>query len=142
MVIAAGADVDAADFGGFTSGWITYAPVMYTNLNTTRSSIARTINHAKYLRIGSLVIVHVDITAGATTTNGMGVSLPLNAAERLITCGAGGIYTGTTPTGMNGLVSLGPGSPTDTVLSTTYSNAFVDITSGQTFRAMFQYEPA
>jgi hypothetical protein len=141
MVIAAGADLDAADFGGFSSGWITYLPAMYTNMNTTRSTIARTINRAKYLRIGSVCMVKLDITANATTTNGMAVQLPMNALERELACGSGAIFTGTTPTAPN-VVSLGPGTPTDAVMMTTYSNAFVDITNGQTFRCTFMYEPA
>jgi hypothetical protein len=126
-------------------GWKTWAPTVYQHMLTTRVAVAgTTVNTARYLQQGKLVIAHADISTTTVTTGGVAVSLPVNSSERLIACGAGGIYnTAGAPVNQSGTVSMGPGAPTDNVLFTTFTSAWVDTVTGtNSLRFTVVYEAA
>jgi hypothetical protein len=123
-------------------GWQTYSPTVYQNMSTTRSVHASwSVTLARYLKIGKMVHVLFDIQLNGTSVNGIGVTLPVNAAQRFPAVGAGGIFnTGGAPT-QSGVASLGPGSPTDTVVFVTLQAAFINGTTGTNLiRAQLTYE--
>lgn len=127
--------------------WTSYSPTVWQNMSTTRTAVAGgniTINAAKYMQVGKLVHVLLDINISGATTNGVGVQLPVNAAYRYPAVGGGFIMnTSGAPGSQSGVASLGPGTPTDNVIFTTPQNVFINTVSGtNSFRAQLTYEAA
>lgn len=126
-------------------GWITYTPTVWQNMSTTRTVVSgTTINGAKYMQIGKLVHVLIDINISGASSNGLGVQLPVNAAQRWPAVGSAYIMnTSGAPGSQTGVASLGPGTPTDNVIVTTGQNVFINTASGtNSFRAQLTYEAA
>lgn len=125
-----------------TWGWRDYTPTVYQNLTTTRSVLSgTTINVARYLQRHKEIHVHLEVTCANAGSNGVSVTLPTAATSRWIPVGAGGVYGGSAPT-QSGVACIAPGPPYDSVMFTTFSNAFVSVPAGHIFRAQITYEAA
>jgi hypothetical protein len=101
---------NSLELAPFFTGWVSYTPQVDQGVSV---NIAKTVNYAKYLRVGNLVIVQVNVTFTAGGTGGSGLSITLPS--------------GLTPT--NGL-QIGNGMIYDASASTGY-HASVYVVSGK-----------
>lgn len=136
QALAEAVDADAQNLWDANADWQTYTPLLYDNMSTTPTSMGRTVNDARYIVRNGLCIVHVDVTATATSSGGVGVQLPVAGTTRLVTCGAGGIF-GTSPPTQSGTVTMSV-AKTELIV-VTFTNGFVQIVNGQSFRATAIY---
>lgn len=137
MAIGAGLVITASDIQDAVSPWTAYSPLLYTTTSTTRASVARTITRAVWFKRAGFVTAQVDITAGATTTGGASVSLPIIATARMVLCGSAAIMGASAPTQFN-IAFMS--SSLDSIIVPTSAGGFVDIASGQTFRFSVCYQ--
>ena len=122
------------------TGWISFAGTInaYTGMNTSPTTVAKTVNFAKYKIIGKTVFAQADVIFNATTTNGVGLSLPFTSKDRLQTCGNAALFGATTPADQCGIAYMNAAK--DTILIVAYTNGFRDATSGAAFRYSVTYE--
>ncbi len=135
----AGGKVFAATITDATAAWTTFSPILYQSTSTTRASISRTVTRAVYVQRAGLVIAQVDVTAGATSTGGASLSLPVPAIARQVVCGSAAIM-GSSPPTQSGMGYMS--ATLDSIIVVALTNAFCDITSGQTFRYSVMYQSA
>jgi hypothetical protein len=133
--LATAVDTDVAAIVAALGTWTTYTPTLYKTIDSSGSkvAIAGTVNFAEYIKLGKMCIVHVDITAGAASTHGVGISLPFAAAEVWISAGSGqvqGSSTASTARISNDLSSIAFYSP---------GSAYVDVASGAVVAATIVY---
>lgn len=121
-------------------GWTTFSPNVYTNMGTTPSTISRTVTVAKYRQLGKVVWAFADCTLNATTTNGVGIALPVPAAQRQLNCGTCALFGSSTPSDQSGIAAMA--STLDRLVVVAYSNGFRDATSTQSLRYSVCYEAA
>ncbi len=137
---SAGGIVASSEISGLLAPWATYSPLLYQNMTTTKASITRTVSGAQYVVRAGLVNVMVDVLAGATSTGGCGLQLPVSALASTPPLLGQAIITGgsapTTPLAAMVVSSL------DTVVIMLPSTAFQDITSGQRLRVNLTYRSA
>lgn len=114
-----------------------FTPNVYTNMGTTPSTISRTVNLARYWRMGSLVIAQADCTINATTTNGIGIDLPFAGSVRILNLGTCALFGTSTPADQSGIAYMAASLTQLVVVA--YSQGFRDGTSGQTLRYSVQY---
>lgn len=126
--------------------WVVYAPTLYTNSSGSRSAMASTtVNHAWCRIFGNVCEFNADVTAGAASTGGVSLSLPFVAAERWQNCGTA-IITGASVPGDTGSASTSEdaiafmSASQDSIVITSYSNAFLNIASGQRFLIAGSYK--
>jgi hypothetical protein len=134
--LAADVDTLLAGFGVWTS----FTPILYTQTSGTRASIGKTVTYAKYIKLGKTVLATADVTATATSTGGVSLSLPFAAPVRQLVVGSAAVMGGTPPT-QSGLAYMA-GTPFDAIICVTNTAAQNDIVTGQTFRYSVQYEAA
>lgn len=120
-----------------TTKWTSFSPLLYQSMTTTKASISRTLGNCWYMVRNNYCVAHAEVTATASSTGGAGLALPVTPAERWTTCGSGGVF-GTSPPTQSGVAYMGIGL--DVILTTTFTNAFCDIISGQTFRYSIVYK--
>lgn len=136
----AGKRIPASEINNLLSGWQTYAPLLYQSMSTTKVSIARTLSGAQYVVRAGLVNVMVDLQAGATSTGGCGLQLPVPAlAASPPLLGQANITGASAPT--TPLLAMVV-STLDTIVVMLPSTAFQDITSGQRLRVNLTYRSA
>lgn len=137
---SAGGVVASSEITGLLSGWQAYSPLLYGAMSTTKTSIARTVTGAQYVVRAGLVNVMADILAGATSTGGCGVQLPVPALASspplLGTVFITGTSAPTTPLAAMVVASL------DTVVVMLPSTAFQDINLNQRLRMNLTYRSA
>lgn len=138
MTIGSALQITAADAAEAQTPFAAYAPLLYQSLGTTKASIARTITRAVWLKRNGLTVVEFDLVAGATSTGGCGVQLPVAAIARTVICGTLIVMGASAPATQcfgafmhAGLDTVGPASVT---------GGFLDIISGQTIRAAVMYQ--
>ena len=127
--------------------WQNWTPTVFNNLSTTRTTYGGsvTINRARYMKSGKTVTAMFDITIVGATTNGLGISLPVNAATRIYAIGSAAVYNNTSPpSNQSGVASCGPvngSSQADNAHVLTTSNGYVNTVSGtNAFRGYLCYE--
>jgi len=83
------------NFDAIGGAWTSYTPTLAQGAST---NIAKTVNYAKYLSIGKLVIcqVRVAATAAGTAGSGISISLPVTAATSITFVGTGSYGDGGT----------------------------------------------
>ena len=132
-----GKRVSSAEINNLLTGWQTYSPLLYSTMSTTKTSITRTVTAAQYVARAGIVQVMVDILAGATSSGGCGVQLPVSALAATPPLLGQAVITGasapTTPLLAMVVASL------DTIVVMLPSTAFQDITSGQRIRLNLSY---
>ncbi|WP_203834016.1 hypothetical protein [Actinoplanes campanulatus] len=133
----AGKRIPASEINGLLAGWQTYSPLLYSAMSTTKSSITRTVSAAQYVVRAGLVNVMVDVLAGATSSGGCGLQLPVSALA-------------STPPLLGQAIITGSGAPTtplaamvvstlDAIVIMLPSTSFQDITRGQRLRVNLTY---
>lgn len=125
-----------------TWGWRDYTPTVYHQISGTRTALGGiTVHHARYLKRHRLVHVILDLTCANASSNGTSVSLPsaATAGRRHFAIGVGGVYGASPPT-QTGVVSMAPGPPHDSIMFTTFTNAFVSVPAAHVIRCTFTYE--
>lgn len=128
--------------------WQSYTGTMYTAMSTTPVVMAgSTLQHAEYCVMGNTCFFNVEMTAAAASTGGVGISLPLPAFERWQCCGSSVLIgaavpadTGSAGTDMCGVAYMA--SSLNQLVLTSYTNAFLNIASGQVWRAEGRYRTA
>lgn len=137
---SAGGVVASSEITGLLSGWQTYSPLLYQNMTTTKAPIARTVSGAQYVVRAGLVNAMVDVLAGAGSTGGCGLQLPVAALASTPPLLGSAFITGTSaPT--TPLLAMVV-STLDTVVIMLPSTAFQDINSGQRLRVNLTYRSA
>lgn len=140
MPFLAGEIVDPAEVAEAVDGWQAYSPLLYHNMTTTKASIARTVGGAHYIERAGFIVCQVDILAGANSTGGCGVQLPVNALAASPPLFGSAAITGsgapTTPVLPMVISSL------DAVVLMLPSTAYHDITNGQRVRFSIMYRSA
>jgi hypothetical protein len=138
MAVGSGLVIAAADVAEALTPFSAYTPILYQAMGSTPAAITRTVTRAVWLKRNGLVIYQFDITAGATSTGGCGVQLPVPAIARQVICGSLIVMGGTPPATQcfgafmhAGLATVGPATTT---------GGFLDITSGQTIRGSVMYQ--
>jgi hypothetical protein len=124
--------------------WTTFVPTFLNNQGGgTPAAVAKTVIRAGYWRLGvgagSIIISQAEVTATAAATGGMGIGLPVTAAERWFLCGVAGIYGGTPPT-QAGHAYMG--SALDKLHIINFTGGFQDVSIGQTVRYLAIYKSA
>ena len=140
QALAGAVDTDVAGIVAALGTWTTYTPAMYKTISGSKAAIAATINFARYIKYGKLCTVHVDLTAGAASTGGVGVQLPFAAASVALGCGSGGVFGGSPPANQSGVVRVS--NDQSSLAEVGFSTGYIDIASGQLFVATATYETA
>jgi hypothetical protein len=139
-VATSGKRIPASEINGLLAGWQAYTPLLYQNMTTTKRSIALTVTGAQWVVRAGLVNVMADVLAGATSTNGCGLQLPVNALASSPPLLGQAFITGasapTTPLLAMVIASL------DAVVIMLPSTAYQDITNGQRLRVNLTYRSA
>jgi hypothetical protein len=116
----------------------TFSPNVYTGGGA--STVSRTVNSARYWRLGNLVIAQADVTVNANTSGGVAIDLPLPSAVRLPNCGTCALTGSGTPADQSGIAFMTADSAKLVVIA--YSTGFRDATSGQGLRYSVMYPAA
>lgn len=93
-MVAAGDPIYASDINAIltrlgTTGWASYTPVLYQAMGTTPTVLAGTTGATGDYRIlDGMVFFHAEATAGATSTGGLGITLPTTSSSRWLNCGS------------------------------------------------------
>lgn len=128
--------------GGVNSGWVDYSPLLWSNMSTTRVSIARIVQLARYLILpGGLCQVQISVAnnTASATTGGAGVQLPFTMLDTQPVIGSA-LITGSSGGGASTTQSgVAFTSGNDAVICIAPSTAFIDQNSGHYFRASIQY---
>ena len=111
--------------------WQNFTPTLYNNVNTTPASIAYTLEYAKYVKLGKTVHAMASVIATpSSSTNGVGLSLPLAAATRYYNIGSSAIIGTSAPAGQVGIALMGPNAGNNIVLgAVSTGGAFLDLTA-------------
>lgn len=128
--------------------WTSWTPTLAQGAS---SNISKTVNYAKYMRAGSLVIGSVKLTASAAGTSGSAITitLPVTAATTDLPCGSGFYYD--TGTAYYGSVAWLASTTTlklfraDTAAAVSVgvgSDPAIAVASTDVFYAFFTYEAA
>lgn len=117
--------------------WTAYTPTLSNA--STGAALASSGASGKYTLIGGKTcIAQGGITASATSSGGIAVSLPFTAHDRDLDCGTLGIFGGTPPAGQTGIAEmLGDQAR---LVPVNFTSGFMDISSGQTLRWSVTYE--
>lgn len=138
----------AADVETYFEAYATYTPTFYTNTSVTPTAISSgsvVVAYAREQKWGKRVHCMGSATINTTTTNGISVSLPHNAAQRFFCIGQ--IYiqgSGTLHTDVFGnAFVVQTSAPFSSAVVVGNTNGYRNIqTSGQTLHWNFQYEAA
>lgn len=138
MGVGSGLPISAADVAEAKTAFAAYTPTLWGSIGTTRVSLTRTITRAVWLKRDGLVIAEVDITAGATSTGGCSVSLPVAAIARQVICGSLQVMGASFPATQCGGAFMH--ATLDSVGPATAGSGFLDVISGQTIRFAVMYQ--
>lgn len=134
---------DLRTFTGLTSGtaWRDYTPTLYHNMTTTPVAIGTDVTYGRW-RYASPNTVQaqgvVTRQAGATTSGGIAVALPVPGAIRSLDCGSL-IATGSTiPASQAGIAMMSP-DRTKLIL-TNYTAGYLDLAAFMGIRFNVTYE--
>jgi hypothetical protein len=98
-----GATLTETDIVTYLSGeggaWTTWTPTV-----TQPGAVTVTVNHAVYGRWGRLIVAHasLSVTGTGTASNGITLSVPVNAARSGMGVGAGTVYDVSATTNYSG----------------------------------------
>jgi hypothetical protein len=75
----------------FSAAWTSYTPTLAQGVST---NISKTVNYAKYVRVGKVVwlAVKVSITGAGSAGSSITVSLPVSSAASAVIFGSGMFY--------------------------------------------------
>lgn len=138
MAVGSGLVISAADVAEAKTAFAAYVPTLWGSIGTTRVSLAKTVTRAVWLKRDGLVVYEFDITAGATSTGGCSLSLPVSAIARQVICGTLIVMGGTPPATQ--CFGAFMHATLDSVGPATTGSGFLDITSGQTMRGVAIYQ--
>ena len=125
--------------------WTSWTPTLSQGVST---NIAKTVNYAKYVAAGKLIIatVKVSATAAGTAGSAIRVSLPVTAATSNIVAGSGRyddgatLYAALAAIGTTTTIELNRADATFT--GSIGSDPNIAVASGDVFYASFTYEAA
>jgi hypothetical protein len=118
---------------GFT--YSSFSPNVYTGGGS--STVSRTVNNARYWRLGSLVLAQADVTVNTNTSGGVAIDLPVTSAVRLFNCGTCALTGSGTPADQSGMAFMTADRAKLVVVA--FSTGFRDASSGQALRYSVMY---
>lgn len=120
------------------SDWQTWSPVVRNNgISGTPTTISSTTDHARYKRVGDIVLYNFALTVNAAAANGASVSLPVSSPT-IRTHHAGNMYVfgSGAPSDQVGVAYQGggPGAPWDRLYAVSINTGLRDFASGNVVR--------
>ena len=97
---------NSLELAPFFTGWVSYTPQVDQGASV---NIAKTVNYAKYLRVGNLVMVQLNLTFTAGGTGGSAVTITLPSgltATNGLQIGNGMIYDASAASGYHASVYI------------------------------------
>jgi hypothetical protein len=134
--LAEAVDVDVQALITDLGVWTSFVPLGWKAMSTTPVAQPITVNYAKYIDFGKLVLAMANVTVTGTTTGGFGLDMPFTAATRT-RCGIASI-SGASPPSQSGLAYMDSGK--NKIVCTSFTNAYADATAAYLFEYAIIFE--
>lgn len=134
-------DGTAWQIKSLVGAWYTYTPTLYDGDVAFTAGV--TSLEATYTRIGQTVIARGFANLANATSNGLGISLPVQAAARVFAIGSAGIYGASAPATQTGLAYMNAdlGSVSRLVI-TSWTGSFLNAAASTSIRYQAIYQAA
>lgn len=120
--------------------WYTYTPTIYDG-DATLSGGAISAVEATYTRYGQTVVARGTATYTGATTNGAGISLPVQAAARVFSIGSCALYGTATPSDQSGQAFMNADlAGVSRLVIAAYSSGFRQAAAGNSIRFLATYQ--
>lgn len=121
--------------------WNTYTPTLYDGDVVFTTGV--TSQEGTYTRVGQMVIARGFANFANATSNGLGVSLPVQAAARVFAIGSAGIYGASAPATQTGQAYMNAdlGSVSRLVI-TSWTGSFLNASASTSIRYQAIYQAA
>lgn len=120
--------------------WYAYTPTFYDGDATISAANVSGVD-ATYYRSGQMVTARGVATITNATTNGLGVSLPVQAAARVFAIGTAGIYGSGAPSTQTGHATMNVDlSGVSRLVITSFTSSFLNNAAGNSLRWQATYQ--